>query len=386
MAKYRIIIIDDDDDARKMLSMALETRFEVIEACDGLEALSKLETHEPDFAIIDIMMPMMDGYQVCEAIRRHRKFNTMQVLFLSAFGSKENIKKSYAAGANLFLTKPVDPTRVLRNIEFTVQHEPPPLRNKRYTLEQLKAIEEEETRKRARATEHPQPSEPTPPPPKEKIEEEAPEKVPEAIPDPAPIDEEANENVHPALVDVGVGLPRILAVDDDPEALQILDMALREEFEITTASDGIEAIERIVVYEPDLLLIDIMMPKMNGYQLLQSIRRNLYLRGLPVIVLSAKSTPKDRDYAMRLGATDFLAKPYGVDELTQTLERIVSAPDFQVRPKKSTLFEIRDTAYREKKERDKLRTSTRRKREYAEMQDVIEHEKGDSSEKRNPKA
>jgi len=66
------------------------------------------------FMVIDIMMPLMDGYQLCEAVRRHPRFSRMQVLFLSAFASKDNIKRGYAVGANLFMTKPVDPERVLK--------------------------------------------------------------------------------------------------------------------------------------------------------------------------------------------------------------------------------------------------------------------------------
>ncbi|MCL5270560.1 MAG: response regulator, partial [bacterium] len=109
--------------------------------------------------------------------------------------------------------------------------------------------------------------------------------------------------------------------------------------------------ERMVDCEPDLMLLDIMMPKMNGYQLLQSIRRNAVFSELPVVVLSAKSSDRDREYAARLGANHFLAKPYRMEELIEVLQGIAHAPGFRVRPKKLTMREIKERLFQEEKER-----------------------------------
>lgn len=330
MNKYRILIVDDDDDMRRLIGMMLKARYEVVEACDGLDALSKLEIVEPDFAIIDIMMPLMDGYQVCEAIRRHPRFKAIQVLFLSAFGGTENIKKSYAVGANLFMTKPIDPERIVKNIDFTIEHEPPQRQPKRYTIEQIEALE--------RARDHNQEK-------REAARESSQRPAREWRPREESIFADDPEPVVHAAPSVGIpsggDRPRLLLVDDDPELIQMLDLALREEYEITTAGNGIEAIERMVDYQPDLMLIDIMMPRMNGYQLLQSIRRNAYFGQMPVIVLSAKSSAKDREYALKLGATQFLGKPFRMEELLGTVRGVVRAPEFKIRPKRMTIFEIR---------------------------------------------
>lgn len=333
MSKYRILIVDDDDDMRRLIGMMLKSRYEVVEACDGLDALSKLEIVEPDFAIIDIMMPLMDGYQVCEAIRRHPRFKSIQVLFLSAFGGTENIKKSYAVGANLFMTKPIDPERIVKNIDFTIEHEPPQRQPKRYTIEQIAALE--------RAKDHHQD--------KREAAHEGALRADRPGREWRPREESifADEPASARAAAPSVGIPgggerpRLLLVDDDAELIQMLDLALREEYEITTAGNGIEAIERMVDYQPDLMLIDIMMPKMNGYQLLQSIRRNAYFGQMPVIVLSAKSSAKDKEYALKLGATQFLGKPFRMEELLGTLHGVVRAPEFKVRPKRMTIFEIR---------------------------------------------
>jgi CheY-like chemotaxis protein len=330
MGKYRILIVDDDDDARKVIGMALRPAYEVVEACDGLDALSKLETYEPDVAIIDIMMPLMDGYQLCEAIRRNPRFKAIQVMFLSAYAGTDNIKKSYAVGANLFLTKPADPERILKNIDFTIAHEPPPLLPKRYSIEQLAAMEQANTGKLQAARE-------------EFVERPTRDWRPreEGIfgDGPAPAAQPVTRALRPA--DGAAPRARILLVDDDAELIQMLDLALREQFEVTTAGNGFEAIERMVTWQPDLMLIDVMMPKMNGYQLLQSIRRNAYFAATPVVVLTAKASPKDKDYALRLGATAFLGKPFHMEELMGTLEAITGAANFRIRPKAMSIYEIR---------------------------------------------
>ncbi|MEN6626266.1 MAG: response regulator [Candidatus Sumerlaeia bacterium] len=319
MSRYRILVVDDDEEIRRVLKLTLSTRYEVVEACDGLDALSKLEDYEPDFAIIDIMMPLMDGFQLCEAIRRHKSFKVMQVMFLSAHGSKDNIKKSYASGANLFMQKPVEPERLLRNVDFTIQHELPPLRNKKYSIEQIRQMEAEKSG-----------AAPAP------AAEPAPSRLAAAPQRPA-----AAPPTNPMLAPVhGRVKPRLLVVDDDEEMLTMLAMALRDDYEVTVAVDGLDAIQRIVEYEPDMLLLDIMMPRMNGYQLLQSIRRNATYKNLPIVVISAKSTQRDIDYAIRLGANEFLAKPYRIDQLLKMIEAVAGRPGFQIQPKRLSIREI----------------------------------------------
>jgi CheY-like chemotaxis protein len=370
MYKYRVMIVDDEKDVRQLLSMALRDHYEVVEACDGLDALDKLETYEPDMAIIDVMMPLMDGYALCDAIRRHPKFGAMQILFISAVGDKESIKKGYAAGANLYMVKPVDPERVLKNLDFTVEHESVPYREKTLTIEQLARLEREGNLLKAEISPQPQAdsgrsetSAPRQDAPVTQVNGAAGDDVDS---EPSATTDEAMAMTKPACSNV-----RILAVDDDPDMLQMLDLTLHDDYEVTTAVDGVDAIERMVAYDPDILLLDIMMPKMNGYQLLQSIRRNTTLCDMPVVVVSAKSGAKEREYAARLGATHFLGKPFSVDELLRVLARITHARNFRLRPKKLNMFEISDRLYAEEKDRQDLEEIRSRRRKYQEIQGVI---------------
>lgn len=362
MSKYRILVVDDDEDTRRMLAMTLRPKYETVEAVDGLDALSRLDLLEPDLAIVDVMMPMMDGFQLCEAIRKHENYRNIPVIFLSAYGSRDNARKSYEVGGNLFMTKPVDPERVQKNVDFTVEHERPQLRVKRITVEQLEKMTDEEVAARAKERErrlHPE---------VEATETGQVFTLPSAGRDRQREREEtttgrrmreetttgrrmAREGEQtPTPRPMPSGKPRLLIVDDDPETRLMIDLALRDDYEITKAANGMEAIERLVDYEPDLLLLDIMMPKMNGYQLLQSVRRTPVFRTMPVVVLSAKSARRDREYAARLGATDYLAKPYRVEELQATLDRICASPGFRVRRKTRSIQQIHAESMRQEKQ------------------------------------
>jgi CheY-like chemotaxis protein len=355
MGKYRILIVDDDEDARHILSMALCPKYETVEAHDGLDALARLDASEPDMAIIDVMMPIMDGYQLCEAIRRHPNHGKMPVLFLSAYGSKENAKKSYESGGDLFMVKPIAPDRVLKNVDLTIEQAKPEMRVKRHTIEWLASASTNDLVKLVKLGEAMGEAKgEAPPPPPQLPARPAPGgalnarfTAASASPAPAPA---------PASSQAAAGArPRILVVDDDPEARIMIELSLRDQYEIAKASNGMEAIERLVDCEPDLMLVDIMMPKMNGYQLLQSIRRNPLFCEMPVIVLSAKSSPRDRDYAAKLGATAYLAKPYQVEEMLQTLRVITSAVGFRARSKSRSIEQIhRERVLDEKAETDDL--------------------------------
>ena len=151
--------------------------------------------------------------------------------------------------------------------------------------------------------------------------------------------------------------PRVMLVDDDPEIIEIMRIALRRGFEVVTADNGLDALQRIPDYEPDLFVLDGMMPKMSGFQLLQMLRQTSGTRFTPVVFISAKVNTRDREYARLLGANVFLAKPFKLDDLVQTLEQLTLEPTFHLRhPKIKSLEAILEEESRlrfEEEERQK---------------------------------
>lgn len=111
---------------------------------------------------------------------------------------------------------------------------------------------------------------------------------------------------------------KILVVDDDASIRQMLSLGLKHEgYEVQTAENGEIALQLIPVYEPHIIILDIMMPVMDGYELCQAIPE---ISGASIIMLTAKDTSQDIVKGLRLGANDYLVKPFHFDELLARIE------------------------------------------------------------------
>jgi len=350
MNKFRILVVDDEEDVRTILRLALGTQYEVVEAHDGLDALEKLERAEPDFVVLDVMMPLMDGYETCRAIRNSPKFRDLSVLFLSARRSTQAIKDGYGAGATLYLTKPFDPERLVRNIEQYLQESRVKPRAKRFTLEALQAAAEKPAAVARAMVEPPAAAKPA-----------APSGIPQTPP-PVAVSRVEPAAAPPEKPPAGLRF-RVMIVDDERDVLDLITTVLCQDFEVTTARDGIEAVEKIILYQPDLVVLDAMLPKMSGYQLCTSLRRNQNYSKTPILFISAKSSPRDQEYCKRLGADDFLAKPFDPEDLRQRLLAYAKAPGFVLRPKKLTLEQIRARESTQRWEKERDRRAEERERE-----------------------
>jgi DNA-binding response OmpR family regulator len=112
----------------------------------------------------------------------------------------------------------------------------------------------------------------------------------------------------------------VLVVDDEQRILNFLSSKLRASgYEVLMASNGIEALEQVQAQEPDLVVLDVMMPKMDGFETLKKLRS---FSSVPVIILSAKGSNTDKVKGLDLGADDYLAKPFSPDELIARIEAI----------------------------------------------------------------
>jgi two-component system KDP operon response regulator KdpE len=112
----------------------------------------------------------------------------------------------------------------------------------------------------------------------------------------------------------------VLLVDDEPRILNFLSSKLRAtSYEVLTASNGVEALEQVQAQEPHLVVLDILMPRMDGFETLKELRT---FSSVPVIILSAKGTNADKIKGLDLGADDYLAKPFSPDELIARIEAV----------------------------------------------------------------
>lgn len=123
---------------------------------------------------------------------------------------------------------------------------------------------------------------------------------------------------------------RILAIDDEPDVLSFLRLALEKRgYQVVTAPNGTEGLIRAHVEQPDLILLDIMMEEMDGWETLRLLKLDEPSRDVPVIVLSARAETKDKIRALQEGAIDYIAKPFsiraGVEKIRAILEGAAEA-------------------------------------------------------------
>lgn len=115
---------------------------------------------------------------------------------------------------------------------------------------------------------------------------------------------------------------RILVVEDDLSILSGLSMNLRfDGYEVLQAQDGRSGLQRAIDERPDLIVLDLMLPQMNGYQLIKELRRRGNL--VPIVVLSAKGMEGDKILGLSLGADDYVVKPFGLQELLARIKAVL---------------------------------------------------------------
>ncbi|HEY7584299.1 MAG TPA: response regulator [Acidimicrobiia bacterium] len=117
---------------------------------------------------------------------------------------------------------------------------------------------------------------------------------------------------------------RILVVDDDPDILSVVKINLElEGYEVDTAEDGREAVDKAMIEAPELILLDIMMPRMDGLTALRRIRSHGTTGNTSVILLTARGLPEDRVKGLELGADDYITKPFDISELVARVKAVL---------------------------------------------------------------
>jgi len=111
-------------------------------------------------------------------------------------------------------------------------------------------------------------------------------------------------------------LPTVMVVDDSLTVRKITGRLLaREGYQVVVAKDGVEALEQLLDVIPDVMLVDIEMPRMDGFELTRNIRADARLKNIPIVMITSRTADKHRNYAFEIGVNHYLGKPYQEDEL-----------------------------------------------------------------------
>lgn len=265
--KYKILILEDEKMLMHLISGKLEKEgFKVDMAFDGEEGWKKIKNSYPDLILLDIIMPKMNGYEVLERMKKENI--NIPVIIISNSGQPVEIEKTREMGAVDYLIKTeFEPAEVLEKV-------------KNYLAKDNK------------------------------------------------IQQPANEELLKPRQAEGVRKLdlNVLLVEDDPFLREICSKKLAKEgYAVYEAADGAEALAAVKKIKPHIVLLDVILPTMDGFQILKGIRsdEDKEVSQVPVIMLSNLGQEDDIKRAMDLGASDYLVKAhFTTDEIADRVNLI----------------------------------------------------------------
>ncbi|WP_342071685.1 response regulator transcription factor [Yoonia algicola] len=119
---------------------------------------------------------------------------------------------------------------------------------------------------------------------------------------------------------------RVLLIEDEPNIIEAISFILsRDGWTVHTHEDGTSAMDKVLALPPDMIILDVMLPGRSGFDILRDLRSNEVTKNMPVMMLTARGQEKDRELAMRLGASLFMTKPFSNAEVRNQVRNLMEA-------------------------------------------------------------
>lgn len=267
----RVLVVEDE----KALLSAIQTKlqnegYEVITATDGVDALDRIKNEKPDAVLLDIFLPKMSGMDILEDLNKEGLLESLPVIIISNSGQNTEIERAQKLGVKDFLVK----------TDFTPQD----------VLDKLAKFV---------------------PAPKQKNKMEN--------------NQTSGVNILPVMPPKdGRGL--VLVVEDDAFLRKLLVNKLKKDgFEVAETTSGKEALEFLKTKMPIIVLLDLVMPGVDGFQVLEEMRKNPQTKDTPVIVLSNLGEPEQMERTKRLGVDEYLVKAhFFLDEIQDKIDKVIA--------------------------------------------------------------
>ncbi len=260
----RVLVVDDILSNVKLLEAKLAAEyFEVVSAFNGLEALEKVEEHEPDIILLDVMMPGMDGFEVCRRIKQNPKTAHVPVVMVTALDQPSDRVAGLDAGADDFLTKPVDDAALFARVRSLVRLKmmTDELRMREATGQNMGLVDPAET-----------------------LIESAP-------------------------------TGRILIIEDRPESVAWFIQALSPANEVSAVDMFEEAVVRVRGGDYDLIVVSLGLRGFDGLRLCSQLRSLPEGRNVPILVIVSDGDRRKLTQALEMGVNDYLTRPVDRNEL-----------------------------------------------------------------------
>ncbi|HIJ56574.1 MAG TPA: response regulator [Deltaproteobacteria bacterium] len=269
-----ILIVDDDPLNLKLLNAQLSSvRYETILAEDGYTALEKAKTENPDLILLDIMMPGLDGYEVTERLKENQATKDIPIILITALDETEDKIKGLECGADEFLNKPVNTSELLARVKSL-------LRLKLYK-DQLKSRKQSQR----------------------------------ILTETKDIEEQSEKRVN---------LPAILLVEDDEKDVRLIQNYLQgETYRLDVAKTGEEAMSFVLRQKIDLILLDILLPGMDGFEVVRRLKDSEAAKNIQIVAITNLQDMQSKIKGIELGADDYLIKPINKHELKARVRALV---------------------------------------------------------------
>jgi adenylate cyclase len=310
--KANILIVDDTPDNLRLLSKILtEQGYEVAKALNGQMALTAVQASLPDLILLDINMPDMSGYEVCERLKANDQTKDIPVIFLSALDEWLDKAKAFRAGGVSYVIKPFKHEEVLVRVENQLK-----LTRLRSSLQKPNVSTRHDDNSKAPPT-----------------TTDCDRKQDASALLPLPYSSSSLlQQTSPKSSTDRTDAPRanILIVDDTPDNLRLLSTILTQQgYEVGKALSGEMALKSASSAPPDLILLDILMPEMNGYEVCEHLKADRKTRDIPIIFISALDDVFDKVRAFTIGGVDYITKPFQDEEVLARVQTHLNIQSLQ---------------------------------------------------------
>jgi len=277
--KNKILIVDDEPLCVKLLEAKLSgEKYTTIKAYNGDEALEKAYNEDPDLILLDIMMPKMNGYEVTRRLKSNPKTKNIPIILVTALNSTDDKVKGMEAGADEFLNKPVATVELFARVNSLI-------RLKEYREQLATRIHSEKF-----------------------------------------FIAPGNKN---GSTQERKDLPSILLVENnEKDAKLVLSYLAGEPYQIELVSNGEEALARATKGKIDLILLDILLPGIDGFEVCRGLKAVEQTRNIQIIILTCLEDIEYKIKGIELGADDFLIKPINIGELRARIKALLKKKNY----------------------------------------------------------
>ena len=281
MGNKRILVVEDDVVLRDVLTEKLKQKgYDSFSVEDGELALTEIRRQKPDLILLDILMPKKGGMEVMEELNQDDDLKNIPIIIISNSGQPVEVQRARELGAKEFLIKAVfDPNEVLEKVQKVLKEttpDPEPVEGFDNKEETVNIIDLDENPKTTQGS-----------------------------------GSNTSEYKHKG------GQRRVLVVEDDKFLRELFVRKMfNEGFDVESAIDAEQVFEILANKKPEVILLDLILPGIDGFEILGKIKKDDNLKDIPVMVISNLGQKEDIDKAMALGAVDFLIKAnYTLDEI-----------------------------------------------------------------------